>query len=327
MILFLFINQTFGMMNNDPINYNYLNEYRVYLTKYKKNYTTTVDFWKHYNTYTKNVQIIDLHNSNLTNSWRMGINLFTDITSDEYKSKYLGVKIPNSTNYNRLIFKPSNVKIPDSIDWRAANLVTNIKDQGPCGSCWAFSAVGSIEGQHARRTGKLVSLSEQNLVDCAGRFGCRGCGGGWMNSAMEYVHYNNGIDTEVSYPYTALDGNCNYLKNSTGANVKNVVNISKGDTSSLLQAVYTIGPISIAIDTSDNFQFYSSGIYSSSECSKTYLDHAVLVVGYGVTPSGKKYYIIKNSWGASWGMNGYIYWDRDIEDMCGIAQAASYPVV
>ena len=277
----------------------------------------------HYFTFQDNKERIDSHNGR-NHTWKMGINGFTDLSRDEYKKIYLRTNISSRDNP---IFKKMPMGIPAAIDWRAENLVTNIKDQGQCGSCWAFSAVGSIEGANAKKTGNLTSLSEQNLVDCAEDFGCEGCNGGWMNAAMEYVHFNRGIDSEDDYPYSAMDGTCQYIQNKSAATVKSVVNISRGDSDALLHAVATIGPISVAIDAEDDFQLYHSGIYTSTECDIESLDHGVLVVGYGVTSIGKKYYIIKNSWGTSWGMDGYIYWDRDVPNMCGIAQAASYPTV
>ena len=310
----------------DTTRFKYFTQYNTYLHKYNKSYPVTQTYWEHYYIFEKNIDKINDHNKkNL--SWSMGLNNFTDISFEEFKSVYLGTKMPRINKKFNIYKNSPKGELPSSIDWRSENLVTHVKDQGPCGSCWAFSAVGSIEGAHSKKTGNLTSLSEQNLVDCANTFDCDGCGGGWMNNAMEYVHYNDGIDTESSYPYTATDGKCKYQKNFAGATVKSVVNITKGDSDSLLNAVGSVGPISVAIDAEGDFQMYSSGIYSSTTCSKEYLDHGVLVVGYGVTSKGKKYYIIKNSWGNNWGMDGYIYWDRDIDNMCGIAQAASFPEV
>ena len=200
-------------------------------------------------------------------------------------------------------------------------MVTNVKNQGACGSCWAFSAVGTMEGQHARTTGKLVSLSEQNLVDCSTEN--YGCNGGWPNKAMEYVQ-QNGIDTEDSYPYNGTDQLCQFNNKTVGAHVKSVIDIPSGNMSALYDAIGLVGPISVAIDAENDFQFYKSGIYSSTKCSNSSLDHAVLAVGYGEykdTP----FIIIKNSWGADWGMDGYIYFSTKINNMCGIATDASYP--
>lgn len=300
-----------------------VDEYNAYLVKYNKTYPDTPSYWNHFFTYSTKVSEIHTHNKD-NKVWKKGINQFTDIPKDDFKRKYLTLKPRRTNNPSHTI---TGGHIPDSIDWRAENLVTNIKDQGGCGSCWAFSAVGSLEGAHSKKSNNLVSLSEQNLVDCADGFGCEGCGGGWMNAALEYVKYNNGIDTESSYPYQGIDESCQYNKTYNGATVNQVVNITKGNVSELLHAVATVGPISVAINAMDGFQDYQSGIFSVKDCSPEFLDHGVLIVGYGVTSSGRKYYIIKNSWGTSWGMDGYAYWDRDIPNMCGIAEAASYPVV
>jgi cathepsin L len=181
-----------------------------------------------------------------------------------------------------------------------------------------------MEGQHAKATGNLTSLSEQDLVDCV--TDCDGCGGGWMDSAFKYVIKNDGDDTELSYPYTATDGTCSFKRGDVGATFSNYTDIQKGDCSALLHAVATVGPVSVAVNA-NGIMNYETGIYSDSSCDPQALDHGVLVVGYGETVEGNKFWIVKNSWGTDWGQDGYIYWDRDIDDMCGICQSASYPVV
>merc|ERR1712232_100248 len=257
------------------------------------------------------------------------MNEFGDMTNDEFRKYYTGLKpitVPQQTVQSDLLLE-ENVGIPTSWDWRSKGVVTPVKNQGQCGSCWSFSATGSMEGAHAQKTGNLVGLSEQNLVDCSTAEGNEGCNGGLMDYAFEYVIKNNGIDSEASYPYTAEDGTCHYSVANRAATISSYHDLPSGSESALTNAAYSVGPISVAIDAGlSSFQFYSGGVYYAPDCSSTQLDHGVLVVGYGVD-SGQDYYIVKNSWGASWGLNGYIWMSRNRNNNCGIATAASYPIV
>jgi len=174
------------------------------------------------------------------------------------------------------------------------------------------------------KTGKLVSVSEQQLVDCSGSYGNYGCDGGLMDYAFKYIIANKGIDTEASYPYTAQDGSCAWNPANVGATISSYTDVTSGDEGSLTTSI-TKQPVSVAIDASQSsFQFYSSGVYYEPACSSTQLDHGVLAVGYG-TQSGSDYYIVKNSWGSGWGSAGYIMMSRNRDNNCGIATAASYP--
>jgi len=304
-------------------------QFELYLKMFNKSYYDPLEYSHRFNNFAKNIELIDNQNK-LNNSWTAGWTHLTDHSTEEYHNM-LGTIVPSPSHPSRQIARPVHSykkkdlkSLPDSIDWRAQGWVTDVKDQGQCGSCWAFSAVGAMEGQHANVTGSLVSLSEQNLVDCVST--CSGCGGGWMNYAMEYVVQNNGVDTEKGYPYAGVDESCNFNSSNVGATFYEVVNITQGDTDGLLHALATVGPISVAIDAEYDLMNYQSGIYTSTTCSTQALDHGVTLVGYGVTSDGTPFYIIKNSWSTSWGQDGYVYWNRTDPNMCGIAQAASYPL-
>ncbi|XP_019479627.1 PREDICTED: cathepsin L1 [Hipposideros armiger] len=280
----------------------------------------------------KNMKMIDLHNQEYNQgkqSFTMAMNAFGDMTSEEFRQVMNGLQ--NQEHKKGKVFgEPLFAEIPPSVDWREKGYVTPVKNQGHCGSCWAFSATGALEGQMFRKTGKLISLSEQNLVDCSQSQGNRGCNGGLMDNAFQYVKYNGGLDSEESYPYHAEDESCKYKPEESVANDTGFVDIHQQERS-LMKAVATVGPISVSIDASHySFQFYKEGIYYDPECSSQELDHGVLVVGYGfegAESDNNKYWIVKNSWGTAWGEKGYIKMAKDRNNHCGIATSASYPIV
>jgi len=295
---------------------------------YGKQYSNVAEEVTRRAIFTKTVMEIQEHN--LLNdlglkSFRRGINSFTDLTSEEFRQRN-GLRMPAVPKVGGEAFEQVSAEsLPKTVDWRKKGYVTPIKNQAQCGSCWAFAAVASLEGQHFKKHNKLVSLSEQNLVDCSGPEGNFGCEGGLPDQGYQYIIDNKGIDTEKSYPYTAQDGNCAFNKKTIGATISAFTDIATGDEKALQKAVATIGPISVGIDASqDSFQSYTSGIYDEENCSTTQLDHGVTVVGYG-TDNGKDYWLVKNSWGTSWGLKGYIKMSRNANNQCGIATLASYP--
>jgi cathepsin L len=294
------------------------------MSKHNKNYNCDAEFAYRLGVYRQNIQFIEEHNR-LNKEYTVAINKFADLTSTEFAAIYNGYRMSERKQAAPLHTYNPKVAIPDTVDWRTKGVVTAVKDQGQCGSCWAFSTTGSVEGATALKTGSLVSDSEQELVDCSGSYQNYGCDGGLMDNAFQYIIANEGIDTEDSYPYTAQDGDCqakNGKKVSTISAYKDVVSGSEDD----LQSAIAQQPVSVAIDASQSsFQFYSGGVYDEPACSSQDLDHGVLAAGYG-TQNGTPYYLVKNSWGADWGSNGYILMSRNKNNQCGIATAASYPV-
>jgi len=293
---------------------------------YGKQYLNEAEEDYRFSVYKDNLDIIEEHNrKNL--GFTLGMNQFGDLTAEEFKNIYMGLTI-NASNLEQTGDVHTHnplFELADSVDWRTKGVVTPVKNQGQCGSCWAFSTTGSVEGACAIKTGKLVSLSEQNLVDCSRSYGNYGCNGGLMDSAFKYIIANKGIDTESSYAYTARDGTCKFNRANVGATISSYTDVQSKSETALQNAIMNVGPVSVAIDAGhSSFQLYKSGVYFESRCSPTQLDHGVLAVGYG-TDSGKDYYIVKNSWGTDWGMQGYILMSRNKNNNCGIATMSSYP--
>ncbi|KAM7521169.1 hypothetical protein LguiB_020131 [Lonicera macranthoides] len=280
----------------------------------------------------ENYEYITRHNNMPNSSYILSFNAFADLTHQEFRASRLGL----SASGVDLIKKNggSSVQeglrsvgeIPSSLDWREKGAVTHVKNQGSCGACWAFSATGAMEGINKIVTGSLISLSEQELVDCDRSYNS-GCEGGLMDYAYEFVVKNNGIDTEEDYPYKGGEKSCNKNKLKTHVvTIDGYADVAENDEKKLLQAVAT-QPVSVGISGSERaFQLYSKGIFTGP-CS-TSLDHAVLIVGYG-SEKGVDYWIVKNSWGTAWGMDGYIHMVRNTGDpqgICGINMLASYPI-
>jgi len=303
----------------------YRSAFTAWMQKHNKVYTTS-EFQNRYTIFKSNMDYARDWNAQNTGTV-LGMTFLADLTNAEYQSIYLGTKINVESTP---VPKASNVEdtYNATVDWRNKNVVTPIKNQGQCGSCWSFSTTGSTEGAHALKTGNLVSLSEQNLMDCSTSYGNQGCNGGLMDQAFQYIIANKGIDTEESYPYQGVQGTCQYNAANSGATLSSFKDIPKGDEATLQTAV-TQQPVSVAIDASHiSFQLYTSGIYYDILCSATRLDHGVLVVGYGTdTTDNRAYWIVKNSWGTTWGQEGYLYMSKDRNNNCGIATSASYPIV
>ncbi|XP_039987828.1 pro-cathepsin H [Xiphias gladius] len=276
--------------------------------------------------FTENKRRIDKHNEG-NHSFTMALNLFSDMTFSEFRKSFLWSE-PQNCSATKGSYVSSNGPHLDSIDWRKkGNYVTDVKNQGSCGSCWTFSTTGCLESVTAIRTGKLIPLSEQQLVDCAQDFNNHGCNGGLPSQAFEYIMYNKGLMTETDYPYKAMEGTCKYKPGLAAAFVKDVVNITAYDEMGMVDAVATRNPVSFAFEVTSDFMHYHQGVYTSTRCHNTTdkVNHAVLAVGYG-EDNGTPYWIVKNSWSSSWGIDGYFLIERG-KNMCGLAACSSFPEV
>ncbi|XP_051150455.1 senescence-specific cysteine protease SAG39-like [Andrographis paniculata] len=282
---------------------------------------------RRYKIFEANVEFIEEFNKAGRRGYRVGINAFADQTNEEFKAARNGLRVKKECEVTS--FKYENVtSLPDSVDWRKKGAVTPVKDQGQCGSCWAFSAIAATEGIHELSRKKLLALSEQEIVDCDRTSQDNGCEGGYMEDAFAFIKKNRGIATEAAYPYTAEDGNCSASKEaSRAAKISGFEKVPANSEAALKKAV-AHQPVSVSIDAGGlAFQFYSSGVFDG-ECG-TDLDHGVTAVGYGETSDGTEYWLVKNSWGSSWGEMGYVRMKRDVEakqGLCGIAMDSSYPL-
>lgn len=305
-------------MSND----DYQTEFIKFIDKHNRHYSHD-EYHIRFNIFKENFDHINRHNERYERgevSWKMSMNEFTDIQWYEFKEKYIGLLSKKNTHTPSKPEYDSSV-LPDTFDWTIKGVVTPVKNQQQCGSCWAFSVTGSTEGAWFLKTGKLVSLSEQQLVDCSKPEGNKGCEGGLMDDGFKYIE-EHGLCTESSYPYKATDRTCQTGCKST-VNVTSFVDVTPNDEDALQKAVYHT-PVSVAVCATDSFwQFYSSGIITSSCC--TNLDHGVLAVGWG-TENNIEYWKVKNSWGITWGDKGYILLERGT-NKCGIAKQSSYPVI
>ncbi|PHU20925.1 hypothetical protein BC332_12076 [Capsicum chinense] len=309
--------------------------FETWCQQHGKKYSSEQERVYRFKVFEENYAYIIEHNSKGNSSYTLGLNEYSDLTHHEFRETFLGLS-SSANDFIRLKHgglgsgteawsDVGDVDIPSSLDWREKGAVTNVKNQGSCGACWSFSATGAMEGINKIATGSLVSLSEQELIDCDRSYN-QGCGGGLMDYSYQFVIKNGGIDTENDYPFREREGTCNRNKLQRHVvTIDGYTDIPQFDEDKLLKAVAT-QPVSVGICGSARaFQSYSKGIFTGP-CS-TSLDHAVLIVGYG-SENGLDYWIIKNSWGTTWGINGYMHMLRnngDRDGICGINKLASYP--
>ncbi|CAG9828866.1 unnamed protein product [Diabrotica balteata] len=306
-----------------------LNEHwESFKAQHSKIYKNPIEERVRFSVFQSNLKLIKEHNAKYEQGlvgYTMGINQFADMTPEEFKAK-LGMQAKNIPNIKKTRhIQDVNSEVPDSIDWRQKGAVLGVKDQGNCGSCWAFSATGSLEGQNNIINGESIALSEQELLDCSTDYGNGDCQqGGLMTNAFEYIE-DYGIQSEHEYPYEAKQGQCRRSLHKAVLEIQGYKEVADNEEA-LRQAVGTVGPISAAM-YADPIQFYSSGIFDDKKCvnDSGYLDHGILVVGYG-EENGKPYWIVKNSWGQDWGEQGYFRLLRNA-DLCGLALMTSYPVL
>ncbi|XP_006001245.1 cathepsin S [Latimeria chalumnae] len=306
--------------------------WQLWKKTHQKVYTSEDDELSRRLIWEKKLKFITVHNlehSLGVHSYEVGMNQFGDMTTEEVKMM-MGLKmLPRNKSDGTKVAPVKVSDLPESVDWRQKGCVTPVKNQGSCGSCWAFSSAAALEGQLKIKTGKLVSLSPQNLVDCSSteRYGNKGCNGGYIERAFQYVIDNNGIDSDKSYPYEFVEHACRYKISGRAANCSSFHRLPYGDEAALQAAVAKIGPVSVGIDGErPTFLHYSGGIYDDASCNSWNVNHAVLVVGYGAE-NGQQYWLIKNSWGPYWGENGYVRIARNKGNRCGVATDASYPLM
>ena len=265
------------------------------------------------------LRYIEDFNRDKTKSYRLGLNSLSAMTRTEYMS-LLGYRPGPAKGIHRTTLTGRRVA-PDAIDWREKGVVNPIKEQGHCGSCWAFGAIQACESSYALKSNQLISFSESNLVDCCTL--CFGCSGGRPENAMDYIiKYQDGkFNTEEDYPYAPIEHKCAFDPNKAVGSLTSWVEIEKNELA-LKEVIGTSGPCSVGINGGPNdFHQYSGGIYNNPECLKTVINHGVGCVGYGAE-NGVEYWIIRNSWGASWGEQGYVRLARNAGNICAIGLEA-----
>jgi len=304
--------------------------FKAWMKQNQISYPNWAEYQQRFKIWLKHWEIVEKHNSE-PHSFTMTMNYFADLENDEFKELFVGYAPSpryDDDGSDHVVELPTD-SLPDSVDWTHSGAVTEVKNQGSCGSCWAFSTTGALEGLYFLKNGALKSFSEQQLVDCSGAYGNQGCNGGEMEAGFQYVA-KYGIETESDYPYQGTDDKCAY--DSSKVVFKNLsYNKVPSKKPLQLKAAVTKQPVSVGVDGGSlGFQLYHSGVISIL-CGHN-LDHGVLAVGFGSHHSwlfgNKDTWKIKNSWGPGWGRDGYALIERSDDDgdgECGIAVDASYP--
>lgn len=311
-------------------------QFEIFKTTFGKSYGDEDEHDRRFKIFKSNLRRARKHQL-LDPSAEHGITKFFDMTPAEFHRTYLGLNKGAAKSLKRVLKSASEAPLlaaddlPEDFDWRDHGAVTEVKDQGSCGSCWSFSATGALEGANFLTNGKLVSLSEQQLVDCDHECdednSCdAGCNGGLMTNAFQYLKKSGGLQSESDYPYTGKDGTCKFNNNKIVASVNNFTVVSTNEDQIAANLVKN-GPLAIGINAAF-MQTYIGGVSCPYICLKNYLDHGVLLVGYGASGysqirfKNKPYWIIKNSWGGNWGENGYYRICRG-HNTCGVDNMVS----
>jgi cathepsin F len=333
-------------INEEKIFQGFMN----FIINYSKNYSSLDELKLRYSIFKENMLTLNItdyifgNSSNSTDpddGWTMGVSPYSDLTPDEFGHLYLtftnntlpdDIQTYDFNSEDELNFLSSNQtqgrtlqSLPSSWDWRSYGAVTAVKNQGACGACWTFAAIGNIEGLYYIKHRRSVQFSEQQILDC--NYSGKGCGGGTSAEAFYYVNYSGGIMLSRSYPYLGYKSYCRFQLSQVAAKITGFVSAGTTDENSILRMLYKTGPLAVAMNARP-LQFYSGGVFnvSRSQCNPYKLNHAVTLVGYGTTSSGRNYWIVKNSWGSNWGESGFFRIARG-GGVCGINLVATSAII
>lgn len=303
-------------------------EWLLFKKAFNKTYSNFDVEIKRNSIWENNLKMIVQHNEEADlrmHTYRLEMNEFGDLTHKEFANKYLtkvNLNYPIGLNSNDYFLNDS---IPDNVDW--AKCVLPVRDSFRCSANWAFSIVESLSGISCIKTNKLTSLSAQQLIDCSFKNGNQGCSFGYLEASYKYIIDNKGLDTEASYPFKEEVEKCHFNPADVACTLNGYRNIITGNETDLTFALAKVGPISTAFNAGlPSFQFYRSGIYNDPKCDAN-IDHLFLLTGYGSLEKNQDFYKAKNSWGTSWGMDGYVLVARNRNNACGVASYASYGLV